>query len=120
MKNILLLLFPILLFSQTTFITPLEYAAQLYKNPRGIGCQHCHGDNGEGKLIATYIHKDKKKEFVGPKLSGLEFRTFYKGLSKRKRGMPRYYLTKKEIQALYLHVNREDFELSESEEEFEN
>ncbi len=120
MKNIFFLLLPALLFSETTFITPIEYAAQLYKNPRGIGCQHCHGNSGEGKLIANYIHKDEKRSFVGPVLSGIEFSTFFKGLNKRKKGMPRYYLTKKEIQALYLHVNSVDFNLSNEEVEIEN
>ena len=49
MKNILLLILPVFLFGGSSFITPLEYASQLYKNPRGIGCHLCHGDNGEGK-----------------------------------------------------------------------
>jgi argininosuccinate synthase len=37
-----------------SFISNLEYGQMLYKNPRGIGCIKCHGDNGKGKLIATY------------------------------------------------------------------
>jgi hypothetical protein len=111
-KYILFLLFPLLLLSETTFITPLEYASQLYKNPRGIGCQHCHGSKGEGKLIATYVHRGEEREFRGPKLQGIEFATFFNALNKRKKGMPRYFLTKKEIQALYLHVNQEKFNIN--------
>ncbi len=105
MKIIFLIIIPFFLFAQTTFITPMEYAAQLYKNPRGIGCQHCHGDNGEGKLIAKYIHKDEKKSFVGPAINHLDFKTFNKQLNKRKRGMPRYFLTLEEVKALYLYVH---------------
>ncbi len=110
MKNIILLILPVFLFASSSFITPLEYASQLYKNPRGIGCHHCHGNKGEGKLVAKYIHKKKKKTFTGPVINKLKFNTFYEALNKRKIGMPRYYLTKKEIQALYLYLqqNRED------------
>lgn len=96
------------MFGESTFISPLEYASQLYKNPRGIGCQHCHGDKGEGKLVANYMHKNIKKEFVGPKIIGSDFKDFFEALNQRNRGMPRYYLTRKEIQALYLYLNQEN------------
>lgn len=108
MTKLLLLLFPLLLLSETSFITPMEYAAQLYKNPRGIGCQHCHGDQGKGKLIAKYIHKGEKKSFEGPAIDSLDFTYFSKQLNKRKKGMPRYFLTREEIEALYLYVNKKD------------
>ena len=107
MNKIILLLFPFFLFGETSFITPMEYASQLYKNPRGIGCQHCHGDRGQGKLVATYTHKEKKKEFRGPVIDNLDFNKFYKALNRSTRGMPRYYLTKKEIQALYFFLQQE-------------
>ena len=105
LKKTVLLLLPLALFAKTSFITPLEYAAQLYKNPRGIGCQHCHGAHGEGRLVATYIDKGKKKRFEGPDLRDLDFETFMKALSSNKRGMPKYYLTEDEVKALFLHVN---------------
>jgi len=104
MKQILLLTIPLLLMGLSSFITDMEYASQLYKNPRGIGCQHCHGEYGEGKLIANYIHKKEKKSFRGPVINNMSFATFYKALNDRKRGMPRYFLTKKEVQALYLYL----------------
>ena len=105
MKKTVLLIIPFLLLAKTSFITPLEYAAQLYKNPRGIGCQHCHGNHGEGHLVATYFHKGKEKRFEGPDLRNLDFETFMKALTKNKRGMPKYYLTEDEVKALFLHVN---------------
>ena len=108
MKYILLLSLSLSLFAESTFISPLEYASQLYKNPRGIGCQHCHGDNGKGKLIAKYMHKNEKKEFSGPQINKMDYKSFYKALNKRKRGMPRYYLTRKEIQALFLFLHQEN------------
>ncbi len=107
MKIFVLFLIPLALFAKSTFITPNEYETQLYKNPRGIGCQLCHGENGEGKLIAEYVHKNKKKSFNGPSIDTLTFREFYLALNKRKRGMPRYFLTDKEIKALYRHVHKE-------------
>ena len=106
MKHIILFLLPLLLFGETTFITDMEYAAQFYKNPRGIGCQNCHGERGEGRLIANYIHKGEKKSFSGPDIKSLDFNTFYEELNRRKRGMPRYFLTQKEIKALYLYLHQ--------------
>jgi len=106
MRYLLLFIFPIYLFGATSFITPMEYASQLYKNPRGIGCHHCHGEKGEGKLVAEYVHKKEKKSFRGPIINGLEYNKFYKALNKRKNGMPRYFLTQKEIQALYLYLQQ--------------
>jgi hypothetical protein len=106
MRLFLLFLFPLYLFGATSFITPMEYASQLYKNPRGIGCHHCHGERGEGKIVATYIDKKKKKNFEGPVINKLDFEVFYKALNKRKKGMPRYFLTKKEIEALYFYLKQ--------------
>jgi len=108
MNYIVLFIFVTSAFAESTFISPIEYASQLYKNPRGIGCNHCHGENGEGKLVARYIHKNEEREFNGPAITGLDFDVFYKALHKRKRGMPSYYLTEKEIKALYLYLEQED------------
>lgn len=104
MKYILFLTLPLLLAATSSFITPIEYASQLYKNPRGIGCHHCHGENGEGRLIANYTHKKVKKSFSGPAINKMSFAAFHKAVDDRKRGMPRYFLTKKEVQALYLYL----------------
>jgi len=108
MKQILLLMIPFFLYATGDFITQKEYSAQLYKNPRGIGCQHCHGDRGEGKLIANYIHKKKQKSFSGPSINGINFKEFHKALDKRLNGMPRYFLTNEEVKALYLHLHKND------------
>ncbi|SFV75390.1 hypothetical protein MNB_SM-3-707 [hydrothermal vent metagenome] len=106
MKIILLLLFPIILFGEASFITPQEYATRLYKNPRGIGCNKCHGEYGEGKVIAHYIFKGKDKIYKGPMINTLNFQQFYDGLQKRNKGMPHYFLTKKEIKALFFYVTK--------------
>ncbi|MBL1244644.1 MAG: cytochrome c [Sulfurimonas sp.] len=108
MKLLLFLILPLYLFATSSFITPTEYASQLYKNPRGIGCQKCHGDNGEGKLIAKYKHKGKQRSFRAPMINTISYNEFYKALNRRKNGMPRYFLTDKEIAALYLHLHKND------------
>ena len=106
MRYIIFLLLTTALFSETSFITPMEYASSLYENPRGIGCQHCHGNNGEGKVVATYIHKKEKREFSPPAINNMHFKDFYKALNERKKGMPRYFLTKGEIKALYYYLKK--------------
>lgn len=108
MKFVLFLLTPLYLLATASFITPAEYAAQLYKNPRGIGCHKCHGENGEGRVIAKYKHKGKERSFSAPKINTVAYNEFYKALNKRKNGMPRYFLTDKEIAALYLHLHKND------------
>ncbi len=104
MKFIILLFFGFAAFAKTTFITQMEYSSQLYKNPRGIGCNKCHGDKGEGKFIANYEHKQKKKEFNVPAINSINYDDFEKALNISKRGMPRYYLTQSEIKALFFYL----------------
>lgn len=115
MKHIIFLISPLFLLAQSSFITPMEYSSQLYKNPRGIGCQHCHGENGEGKVVANYVHKKQKKSFAGPAINEIDHNRFYIALSKRIDGMPRYFLTNKEIEALYLFVHKNDKKNNEKE-----
>lgn len=107
MKLFVLLITPIYIFATTSFITQEEYASSLYKNPRGIGCNNCHGDNGTGKLVAKYEHNGIVKEFRGPDITNLGFKVFYEALDTRKRGMPRYFLTKDEIETLYTYLHKE-------------
>ncbi len=118
MLRFLILFFPWWLLAQSSFITQMEYSSLLYKNPRGIGCHKCHGLKGEGKLIATYtdtkkvkegekVYKIKvKKEFRAPAINKLDYKTFHDTLSKRVRGMPKYYLTEGEIKALYFYLKQ--------------
>lgn len=110
MKYLLFFLLFSTIFAKSTFITPMEYASSLYKNPRGIGCNKCHGEDGEGKLIAKYKHKGKEKTFEAPAIKMISYEKFYKALSTRKNGMPRYFLTDSEIEALYRYLHRNDQE----------
>jgi hypothetical protein len=38
----------------------------------------------------------------------MKFSEFYKALNKRIKGMPRYFLTKKEIEALYFYLHQNE------------
>lgn len=89
------------------FITKMEYAKMLYSNPRGIGCNLCHGEKGEGSVIAKYKSKGQIKELKAPSITNLDKKRFEKALSKSDSVMPRYYLTKNEIEILYFYVTSE-------------
>lgn len=108
MRRFFLVVLPIFLYGAGDFITQKEYASQLFKNPRGIGCQHCHGERGEGRLIANYKHRDKPMSFSGPAIDRLSYKKFYQALNRRINAMPRYFLTDEEIQALYFHIRKKE------------
>ena len=96
--------------AEVSFITEAEYASQLYHSPRGIGCFKCHGEIGEGKLIAKYKDKGEKKSFRPPAINGLDFESFYRAMGKRQRGMPRYFLTDEEIKILYVYLHPKELD----------
>lgn len=108
-RGVFILLLALGLSASESFITKEEYAAGLYHNPRGVGCHLCHGEEGEGKLIARYIDKGESKVFAGNAIKKLPFREFYEKVNSRIVGMPRYYLTDTEIQTLYYYLHREEF-----------
>lgn len=93
-----------------SFITKEEYASGLYHNPRGVGCQLCHGEKGEGKLIARYRDEGVMKTFAGKPINKLSFKEFDEKVNSRIVGMPRYYLTDSEIQILFYYLHREEFQ----------
>ncbi|MEA1919105.1 MAG: cytochrome c [Campylobacterota bacterium] len=89
------------------FITKDEYASQLYNNPRGISCALCHNENGSGKLIAKYTHKEESKRFETFDIKTLNYTDFHRALNSRIRGMPRYFLTDNEIKLLYYYLQQQ-------------
>ena len=105
----LILLFCVAIFG-ADFITKTEYAKMLYLNPRGIGCDKCHGTKGEGSLISKYKHFDKKAnktvddELRAPKINDIDFESFKAGLTKPKGVMPSYFLTDEETTILYEYI----------------
>lgn len=109
MRALIVLFFAFLVSAEGSFITKEEYAGSLYHNPRGVGCHLCHGEGGEGKLIARYKENGEAKVFAGSPINKISFKDFYERLNSRIIGMPRYYLTDTEIQTLYYYLHREEF-----------
>jgi len=91
-----------------SFITKFEYGAYLYDNPRGIGCNRCHGDKAQGMLIAKYKNSEKDKDFLelrGPNIQKVSITKLQKALQKPPTIMPTYNLTDQEIEALFTFLN---------------
>ena len=108
----MILLFCVAIFG-ADFITKTEYAKMLYLNPRGIGCDKCHGAKGEGSLISKYKHFDKKTnktvddELRAPKINDIDFESFKAALTKPKGVMPSYFLTDEETTILYEYITNQ-------------
>ncbi len=105
-------LFPSFLYANepidASFITKFEYGAMLYRNPRGIGCNKCHGKGDKTVTIAMY--KDKKgitQSLKAPPISKLSYVSFMAKLKAKKNRslvMPTYFLTDDEIKSIYHYV----------------
>jgi hypothetical protein len=86
------------------FITKDEYAKMLYQNPRGIGCNNCHGEDGEGMVMSIYIKDGIEKELKAPQINNIGMKRFLKAFQKRSNLMPVYFLTQKEKAYLYYYL----------------
>lgn len=106
--SVLLLLLSANIWAQPkeSFITKEDYAEMLYKDPRGISCAKCHGLKGEGMVIAHYKAKGKQKVLQTMPIYQLDYSRFKQGIDTAKGIMPKYYLTEKEIAALYFYVQQ--------------
>ncbi|AOO64884.1 c-type cytochrome [Sulfurospirillum halorespirans] len=104
--NVVLLLAITPLFSED-FITKMEYAKMLYSNPRGIGCNKCHGEKGEGSVIAQYQNRGKTIVLEAPNLTTVSKERFFQALTSQHKVMPTYFLTWQEIDSLYYFVSSE-------------
>jgi hypothetical protein len=94
--------------AEVSFITEAEYSSQLYHSPRGIGCHKCHGEKGEGRRIASYKDKGEEKTFHPPAIDQLAYSDFATAMRDRQTGMPRYFLTTKEIKTLYFYLHKDE------------
>jgi hypothetical protein len=94
----------------SSFITKSEYGQLLYNNPRGIGCNLCHGQKGEGMFIASYKHKGETINVSAPDIRYLDFNSFKKAMNtdKIKSVMPKYFLTDDEIDSIYFYLKKEN------------
>ena len=97
-----------ILSADSSFITDYEYAKMLYKNPRGIGCDKCHGKDGSGKIISYYrSKKGKKLSLKAPSIKDISEKEFFKSFKKRHKVMPTYFLTTEEIESLYYYIKNQ-------------
>ena len=95
------------------FISEFEYGQMLYQNPRGVSCAPCHGDRGEGAVIARYTERGRTVELRGPDIRGATVEAIRKAVSDGPGVMPRYFLTDEEIRALYTYIREAERRLSE-------
>ncbi len=106
MPIIFLIIFLFVYLEAQDFITPYEYGKMLYQNPRGIGCNNCHGIKGEGMVIATYKSKGVSKKLIAPAINNINERQFISSFGKKSKIMPKYFLTKDEIKSLYYYIKK--------------
>lgn len=110
-----------------SFITKYEYGKMLYNNPRGIGCNKCHGDDARGKKIVEFKQEHEKKIYncslVAPDIKDIDYETFSVKVNSKKNPnlkfekeevcdkliyyanvMPTYFLVEEEIDAIFYYI----------------
>jgi mono/diheme cytochrome c family protein len=112
----LIFLLPLLLWSEEnldsnesqSFITEYEYGEMLYQNPRGVSCQECHGDSGEGKTIVHYEDIHSKEDIKGADIRKKTLAQMITSVGSYHKVMPRYYLTDVEVKAIYEFIQKKN------------
>jgi len=95
------------------FISEFEYGQMLYSDPRGVSCASCHGKVGKKRFIASYKEDSGiLKEFYAPDIREVDLKQFKKTLSSGGRIMPKYYLTNKEVEAIFKYIKSINKELN--------
>ena len=110
-----------------SFITKFEYGKMLYNNPRGIGCNSCHGDDAKGKKIIDFKQEHDKKiynwDLSVPNIKDIDYTIFSEKINSKKNPnkkfekeevcekliyyanvMPTYFLVEEEIEAIYYYI----------------
>ena len=110
-----------------SFITKFEYGKMLYNNPRGIGCNSCHGNDAKGKKIIDFKQEHDKKIYncvlSVPNIKDIDYDTFSTKVNSKKNPnvkfekeqvcekliyyanvMPTYFLVEEEIEAIYYYI----------------
>ncbi|MCK5293122.1 MAG: hypothetical protein KAJ49_00605 [Arcobacteraceae bacterium] len=113
--------------SENFFITKYEYGKMLYKNPRGISCEKCHGTDAKGKLISRFVHIRKKIKYnciiESVDITTINYNDFIIKLDSTKKikkiefdktqvcdklvygnTMPKYFLIKSEMDSIYYYI----------------
>ncbi|WP_228156438.1 hypothetical protein [Arcobacter caeni] len=111
-----------------SFITKYEYGKMLYNNPRGIGCNSCHGNDARGRKMVDFKHQlfDKKVyncTLIIPDIKSIDYETFSQKVNTKKNinlkfekeqvceklihnanVMPTYFLVEEEIEAIFYYI----------------
>jgi len=110
-----------------SFITKFEYGKMLYNNPRGIGCNSCHGSDARGKKIVSFKHTYDNKEYncklIIPNIKDVEYEVFFNKINSKRNSkkkfekeqvcekliyysnvMPTYFLVEDEVEAIYYYI----------------
>ena len=110
-----------------SFITKFEYGKMLYNNPRGIGCNSCHGDDAKGKKIIDFKQEHDKKIYncnlSVPNIKDIDYAIFSEKINSKKNPnkkfekeevcekliyyanvMPTYFLVEEEIEAIFYYI----------------
>ena len=111
-----------------SFITKYEYGKMIYNNPRGIGCNSCHGNVARGRKMVDFKHQllDKKVyncTLVIPDIKNIDYETFSLKVNTKKNinlkfekeqvceklihnanVMPTYFLVEEEIEAIFYYI----------------
>ena len=111
-----------------SFITKNEYGKMLYNNPRGIGCNSCHGNDARGRMMVNFKQETKDKKIyncslIVPDIKNIDYQTFSAKINSKKNPnlkfekeqvcekliyyanvMPTYFLVEDEIEAIYYYI----------------
>jgi hypothetical protein len=111
-----------------SFITKYEYGKMLYNNPRGIGCNSCHGNDARGRKMVDFKQEVRDKKIyncslVVPDIKDIDYKTFSTKVNSKKNPnlkfekdqvcekliyyanvMPTYFLVEDEIDAIYYYI----------------
>ena len=117
-----------LLDINNSFITKYEYGKMLYNNPRGIGCNSCHGNDARGRKMVDFKQQllDKKVyncSLIVPDIKNIDYETFSAKVNSKKNPnvkfekeqvcekliyyanvMPTYFLVEEEIEAIFYYI----------------
>ena len=111
-----------------SFITKYEYGKMLYNNPRGIGCNSCHGNDARGRKMVDFKQQLKAEKtyncsLIIPDIKSIDYQTFSTKVNSKKNPnvkfekeqvcekliyyanvMPTYFLVEEEIEAINYYI----------------
>lgn len=80
----------------------------LYKNPRGVSCEGCHGAFGEGQNMGKITKNKKEYVIIAPNIQKSNLEQIKKSMSSKKSVMPLYFLTDIEIDAIVYYIKQKN------------